>query len=254
MPKSGSNDSGVSGRMEGAFLTAMNDIPERIFWVFTANNVKKMHEAFLRAERVDGVFYVHLPDSRQRANLWKLYGKKFFPKEVMLNGKPSRFPQHLSIDFATVLSELKAAPKKDIDIAAWADRFTLPLLCLPNTERKAALASLKAVNLEVRAAVVLVKDTGWSPAEIRACCRLARLQKKSLAVTQKQIRPVSVSAKAVVDSLEEWASESALDAETGEVYTRLDDPEEVEENEALQAEASVKVRRKVRAMKDDTAD
>lgn len=250
MPRSSSADSGVGGRMEGSFLTAMNDMKERVFWAFTANNVAKMHEAFLRAERVDGVFYVKLPDSKQRAKLWLLYGTKFFPKEIELHGKSVKYPGHMPTDFDTVLGELKLAPKKDFNVKGWADRFTLPLMCLTEKQRASALNTLKSTNQEVHAAIRLIADSGWSPAEIRSCCRLARLQSLPLADTQKQIRPVSVSAKGVIEKLEEWASESALDAETGEIYKRpecnYDDDDEDDERPS-----SVKARRKVRSMKPE---
>lgn len=251
MPKSTGNDSGVGGRMEGAFLTNMNDIKERIFWCFTANSVKKMHEAFLRAERVDGVFYVRLPDAAQRAQLWQMYGKKFFPKEVTVSGKVVAFPGHLSTDFPTVMAELQRAPKAGLNAAAWADAFTLPLMCLPDKERARAMSEIKAAAPDVRAAICLVSDKGWSPAEIRACCRLSRVLNKSIAATQKQIRPVSVSAKATIATLEEWALESALDAETGETYEAAADPADVEDAAEAQAAASTKVRRQVRIRKPD---
>lgn len=210
-------DGGVSARMEGTFLTAMNDMPELIFWVFTANDVRRMHEAFFRAERVDGVFYVRLPGPAQRAALWKLYGKKFFPKEVRQGKQTVPFPRHMTTSFTDLLDELKKTKK--LDATAWANKFTLPLMCLASTEdREKAVEKVRAVNEHVAAGIKLVNDEGWSPAEIRACCRLARRLKEPLSKTQTRVRPVSVSAAEAIERLEEWAAESALDAETGEVY------------------------------------
>ena len=72
MPAAGGDrDGGVGSRMLGTFLTQMNDIKESIFWVFTENDISNMHEAFTRAERVDAIFYVRLPDDKQRAEVWR---------------------------------------------------------------------------------------------------------------------------------------------------------------------------------------
>lgn len=248
MPKSrgGDGDSGVSARMEGSFLTAMNDIQELVFWVFTANDVRQMHEAFFRAERVDGVFYVRLPGAEQRAALWRLYTRKFFPKDVTLGGKTVPFPRYVNPDAAALTKELKAEKKPSVK--AWAAKFALPLLGLAGEAREAALAAVAAVNADVAeaAAAALFDDTGWSPAEIRACCRLARRLKEPVTEVRKSIRPVSVSAAKVIERLEEWAAGAALDAETGEVYS----PETAEliPTAPVVKEGST-VRRKVRRVK-----
>lgn len=253
MPKSrgGGGDSGVSARMEGSFLTAMNDIQEQIFWVFTANDVKNMHEAFFRAERVDGVFYVKLPGPIQRAALWKLYGKKFFPREVTVNKQVIAFPAHIPLDVNDLIDELKKAKKVKPD--DWANRFTLGLMCLPDEKRKAAIEKIKAANENVGSMLKPVDDDGWSPAEIRACCRLARRLKEPITKTQMRIRPVSVSASKAIENLEDWAAEAALDAETGELYmppvVEDDDTGEAVDNRIKKTDKK-KARRKVRRVND----
>jgi len=221
MPQSRNSggDSGVGARMEGSFLTAMNDIQELIFWMFTANDVRRMHEAFFRAERVDGVFYVKLPGPVQRAALWRLYGKKFFPEEVKLNGSMERFPGHISTDVETVLHALRKAKK--VNVEDWANKFTLSLMCIADVdERQQWMTQIQEVSSAVADMISLVADDGWSPAEIRACCRLSRILGEPLTKTQMRIRPVSVSAANVILHLEDWAEEAALDAETGELYRR----------------------------------
>lgn len=253
MPSSrgGGGDSGVGGRMEGTFLTMMNDLQELIFWMFTANDVRKMHEAFFRAERVDGVFYVRLPGPEQRAALWKLYGKKFFPKEVTIGKQAVAFPGHLPTSVKEVLGELEKAKK--VNPIDWANRFTLPLMCLADPEqREKAMGKIKEADENVFASLKLVNDDGWSPAEIRACCRLARRLKEPLSKTQYKIRPVKVSAKKVIEYLEEWAAEAALDAETGELYSP-DPPDESTGGEvavSAKKKDTTRVKRKVRGLKD----
>jgi len=248
MPKSrgGGGDSGVSARMEGSFLTAMNDIQEQLFWVFTANDVKNMHEAFFRAERVDGVFYVRLPGPKQRAALWRLYGKKFFPKEVTLDKQVVDFPGYIPTDFNEVFSELKKAKK--VIPADWHTRVTLALMCLDTEEREDAYKKLENYNEDIVTEIKLVEDVGWSPAEIRACCRLARRLKEPLTKTQMRIRPVSISAAKVITALEDWATEAALDAETGELYVRAEADIDESVDDRVVPEGNKKVRRKVRRL------
>jgi SpoVK/Ycf46/Vps4 family AAA+-type ATPase len=247
--RSAGGDSGVGARMEGTFLTMMNDLQELIFWMFTANDVRRMHEAFFRAERVDGVFYVRLPGAEQRAALWKLYGRKFFPETVMQGKQEIPFPRHLSTSVKTVLEELKKAKK--VQPAEWANKFVLALMCVSDPKKREEwMERIKEANENVFGFIKLINDDGWSPAEIRSCCRLSRRLKEPLTKTQMRIRPVKVSAAKVIEFLEEWAEEAALDAETGELYVPVH--VETDENEDSGAESSrvkkdaKKVKRKVR--------
>jgi SpoVK/Ycf46/Vps4 family AAA+-type ATPase len=218
IPKSrgGGGDSGVSSRMEGSFLTNMNDLTEQIFWVFTANDVANMHEAFFRAERIDMIFYVGLPSQEIRAAIWKQYGKKFFPEEVKLANEMVPFPGHRYVKFDDALAALRKAKKPKTE--HWAGLFTLPLMCVTPDVRVTYRETLREEYPEIEGAIELVDDTDWSPAEIRACCRLSRKLNEVLTVTAQRIRPVSATAPKVIERLEEWATEAALDVETGTLY------------------------------------
>lgn len=247
MPKSrgAGGDSGVGARMEGTFLTNLNDIKERVFWVFTANDTKNMHEAFFRAERVDAVFYVPLPDAADRAELWKLYGRRYFPKEVKIGGQAVPFDQHMPVDLAVGLEELKKVKK--VDPVFWANRLTLALLATPEPNRDAAVARVRAVNENVAESLAVFSDRGWSPAEIKSCCRLSRLLEEPLTETKTRVRPVSVTARKVIEALEEWAEEAALDARTGRLYQRATEDEDgTPTDERVADTRPTKVRRKVR--------
>lgn len=80
----GGHDSGVSQRMVGSLLTWLNDHTSEVFVVGTANDVSRLHEAFLRSERFDGTFYVPLPDEAQREAIWTIYRKHFDIKDAVL--------------------------------------------------------------------------------------------------------------------------------------------------------------------------
>jgi SpoVK/Ycf46/Vps4 family AAA+-type ATPase len=70
---SGQTDSGVSARLFGTFLSWLNDHESDVFVVATCNDISKLPPEFSRSERFDGVFFVDLPDARQRQAIWKIY-------------------------------------------------------------------------------------------------------------------------------------------------------------------------------------
>jgi SpoVK/Ycf46/Vps4 family AAA+-type ATPase len=73
----GANDSGVSSRMFGTFLTWLNDHESDVYVVCTANDVSKLPPEFSRAERFDGVFFIDLPGAEERQAIWQLYLGQF---------------------------------------------------------------------------------------------------------------------------------------------------------------------------------
>ena len=214
MPAAGGDrDGGVGSRMLGTFLTQMNDIKESIFWVFTENDITNMHEAFTRAERVDAIFYVRLPDDKQRAEVWNIYLKRFFPATIA--GVPNT--RKFEADVDGIIEEYKAKRK---DIGAFAQRIAMSLLIKDKAGRDGYIAQIAALDDVLGRAVqgYLVNDEGWTPAEIRSACRLACRLAEPLSETQQRIRPVAVSAAKQIGKLDKWASECALDASTGKLF------------------------------------
>jgi ATPase family associated with various cellular activities (AAA) len=69
----GSGDSGVSTRLFGSLLTFLADHDSDVFFIGTANDIRRLPPEFTRAERLDGVFFVDLPTPEQRRAIWKLY-------------------------------------------------------------------------------------------------------------------------------------------------------------------------------------
>ena len=74
---SGTDTSGVTTRMMGAFLTWLNDHETDIFVVCTANDIQKLPPEFTRAERFDGIFFLDFPGAEQRELIWKIYVPMF---------------------------------------------------------------------------------------------------------------------------------------------------------------------------------
>ncbi|MBM3695433.1 MAG: AAA family ATPase [Actinobacteria bacterium] len=62
----GGADGGVSTRLLGTFLRWMQDRPDGVFLVATANDVSALPPEFLRKGRFDEVFFVDLPDAGAR--------------------------------------------------------------------------------------------------------------------------------------------------------------------------------------------
>jgi len=73
----GQTDSGVSARLLGTLLGWLNDHESDVFVVATANDVSKLPPELTRAERFDGVFFLDLPDRREKDAIWKQYIAKF---------------------------------------------------------------------------------------------------------------------------------------------------------------------------------
>jgi SpoVK/Ycf46/Vps4 family AAA+-type ATPase len=62
-------DSGVTNRVFGTLLTWMQDKVKPVFVVCTANNVTDIPPEFMRAGRLDEIFFVDLPNVDQRAEV-----------------------------------------------------------------------------------------------------------------------------------------------------------------------------------------
>ena len=74
---SGQTDSGVSARLFGTLLSWMNDRTSDVFLLTTCNDISKLPPEFSRSERVDGVWFLDLPGSKQRQTIWKIYLELF---------------------------------------------------------------------------------------------------------------------------------------------------------------------------------
>ncbi|MCW1922661.1 IS66 family insertion sequence element accessory protein TnpB [Luteolibacter arcticus] len=69
---SGSSDAGTSSRVFGSFLSWMQEKEKPVFVVATANDVSQLPPEFLRKGRFDEMFFVDLPDDKERAAIWEI--------------------------------------------------------------------------------------------------------------------------------------------------------------------------------------
>ena len=74
---SGDSDGGTSGRIFGSFLTWMQEKKSPVFVMATANRVERLPGEFLRKGRFDEIFFVDLPNSTERQDIFKIHlGKR----------------------------------------------------------------------------------------------------------------------------------------------------------------------------------
>lgn len=72
----GSGDSGTASRVFGSFLTWMQEKTTPVFVIATSNNVHALPPELLRKGRFDEIFFVDLPASTERDQIWGLHVKK----------------------------------------------------------------------------------------------------------------------------------------------------------------------------------
>ncbi len=74
---SGDSDGGTSSRIFGSFLTWMQEKTSPVFVMATANRVEKLPGEFLRKGRFDEIFFVDLPTSTERQDIFRIHlGKR----------------------------------------------------------------------------------------------------------------------------------------------------------------------------------
>lgn len=72
----GDTDGGTSARVFGSFLQWMNDKTKPVFVVATSNDISKLKPEFLRKGRFDEIFFVDLPNIKEREEIWSVQIKK----------------------------------------------------------------------------------------------------------------------------------------------------------------------------------
>ncbi len=70
---SGSSDAGTTARVVGTFLTWVQEKTAPVFVVATANEVRDLPPELLRKGRLDEIFFVDLPRSRERAEIFAIH-------------------------------------------------------------------------------------------------------------------------------------------------------------------------------------
>jgi SpoVK/Ycf46/Vps4 family AAA+-type ATPase len=72
----GDSDGGTSKRVLGTFLTWLAEQRSRVFIVATANDISALPPELVRKGRFDEIFFVDLPNSAARAEIFGIHCKK----------------------------------------------------------------------------------------------------------------------------------------------------------------------------------
>jgi hypothetical protein len=97
-------------------------------------------------------------------------------------------------------------------------------LDLPSTGERDAIWQMYRKQFGIPEGQIRPDDTGWTGAEIRACCRLAALLDVTLTQAAHHVVPVSVTAAETVEKLRTWASGRCLNAAAPGIYRRDGEP------------------------------
>jgi len=73
---SGNDDLGTSKRLLGSLLTWMSEKKSRVFVVATANQIDALPPELIRKGRMDEIFFVDLPGSENRSEIFKIHFEK----------------------------------------------------------------------------------------------------------------------------------------------------------------------------------
>jgi ATPase family associated with various cellular activities (AAA) len=93
-------------------------------------------------------------------------------------------------------------------------------LDLPGPAEKQAIWRMYIEKFALEPAQPRPQDRDWTPAEIKACCRLAALLDIPLVEASQNIVPVAVTAGESVERLRQWAAGRCLSADHSGLYTR----------------------------------
>ena len=111
----GQLDSGVGARVLGTFLTWMNDKTSPVFVYATANNVTALPPELLRKGRFDELFYVALPNLKEREEIFKIHISKRGRAEKINKVIDLKQLSHMTAGFSG--AEIEAVVREAIDEA-----------------------------------------------------------------------------------------------------------------------------------------
>jgi ATP-dependent 26S proteasome regulatory subunit len=135
-------DSGTSSRVFGTFLTWMQEKTAPVFVIATANDISALPPEFLRKGRFDEIFFVDLPTTRERAEIFRIHLARLLVSDQARGSFPMVQPayDHLAraadefsgaeIEQAIIAAMFRAFAERrsvEVDDVLWAIRTTVPL-------------------------------------------------------------------------------------------------------------------------------
>ncbi len=152
----GAGDSGTSTRVFGSFLTWMQEKSSPVFVIATANSVSGLPPEFLRKGRFDEIFFVDLPTTQERSDVWDLHLRK-----RLANPKVAGLP--VDADLTARLAELtEGYSGAEIEQAVIAGLFDAFAERRPLAEADLLRAVDNMVPLSVTQAEAIASIRGWA--------------------------------------------------------------------------------------------
>lgn len=110
---SGFSDGGTTARVFGTFLTWLSEKTASVFVVATANDISQLPPELLRKGRLDEIFFVDLPDTVERAEIFRI--------QILKRGRdPQKFPLEVLAENSV---DLSGAEIEQAVISAMYDAF-----------------------------------------------------------------------------------------------------------------------------------
>jgi SpoVK/Ycf46/Vps4 family AAA+-type ATPase len=82
---SGSTDGGTSSRVFGTFITWLQEKTSPVFVIATANDITSLPPEFMRKGRFDEIFFVDLPNEKEREKIFYIMLKKYKHPQIAGN-------------------------------------------------------------------------------------------------------------------------------------------------------------------------
>ncbi len=182
---SSSNDSGVSSRIFGTFLTWMQEKTAPVFVIATANNISQLPPELLRKGRFDEIFFVDLPTLKEREEIFRVHLlKRLKDKEVCAKIKPD--DEEMIKKLAVMTEGFIGSEIEQVVISALCDAF-FESRALEFSDFEKAIANTVPLSKTQQEQILAIRD--W--ANIRA----VSASSKASVETYKEIKEENVAAK-----------------------------------------------------------
>ena len=158
------NDSGVSSRIFGTFLTWMQEKTAPVFVIATANSIDRLPPELLRKGRFDEIFFVDLPTLNERKEIFKVHLlKRLKDKEIsaeILPNLPKVITQLAKMTEGFIGSEIEQVVISALCDAFFEDR------ALKFSDFEKAIANTVPLSQTQKEQILAIRE--W--ANVRAVC------------------------------------------------------------------------------------
>ena len=143
------SDDGVSRRVLGALLTWMSERKQPVFLVATANSIEQLPPELLRKGRFDEIFYVGLPESEAREQIFRIH---LANRQVDMS----------SFDIPLLAGSTRGFSGAEIEQAVNSAAFEALATTCPMTQQDLMVMISRTVPLSITMAEQIKKIEAWA--------------------------------------------------------------------------------------------